>query len=716
MASLSLPPALSRSLETEGTEATPLHTSLWAEGSAGSDILIEAASSPATATALAVLVIERLIVALEAAEAAIPLYLRKRRLQQSSKSSSFSSLTQLFFGTTPATASTRSGQDGGGNGDRGRGSNSGVDRPKLQALVLTKNREIAASVAGAEEAEGHGEGQEQLEQPQEQAPQAALPLVPRSSSSSSLREEEWHMPPVLLAALEADGVVLPTPLQEAVWKGGRGSSRADLIVHGRPGDETATAFCVPVLERVLERYPTSLAPSKAASAEMPARAPASEAATPPPEPESYEPVALVLTRTREMAADIAETLARLGRNIPSLSVATLIGGVPVAENHKALADGCNVAVGTPGRVKFLMKEGSLKVSAAKTLVLDSADWLMATVFQDDVGWIAARFPKDKQVLAFSGADPKTYEAGLTALVGSSGMTPVGCRASSSTDAAFASTAMVLEQGEALAAALTGAGAAGLSPAQGPAKTTAAERHAAAVAGVDPVSDGGRRRGDGGAAGGADTAARAATTTATVSAPSYSSSSAAGGAAADSVVGGDGAGGGEDASRVRRHAHAPHPTTCATGRSRFEPGTRVAVGGVIWPPGRSATSAAGAGSKASPIRTLGMMREESARRAQGLGGYGSYMMGGAGWAAAAAAPTSATAAGAAAAAAGASSPPSFLARGAVGAGGGGGGGGGRGRKGVSVGSSSTASTSSTCSALRARVRSSTENEIYGAWCA
>lgn len=76
-----------------------------------------------------------------------------------------------------------------------------------------------------------------------------------------------------------------------------------------------------------------------------------------------------------------ETLACLGQNIPSLSVATLIGGVPVAENHKALAAGCNVVVGTPGRVKFLMKEGGLRVSASKTLVLDSADWLMAPVFQ-----------------------------------------------------------------------------------------------------------------------------------------------------------------------------------------------------------------------------------------------------------------------------------------------------------------------------------------------
>lgn len=79
-----------------------------------------------------------------------------------------------------------------------------------------------------------------------------------------------------------------------------------VLYQGRPGDETATAFCVPILERVLERYPTCLAP-KAGSAEVsPARAPASEAATPPrADAQVYQLVALVMTRTREMATDIA---------------------------------------------------------------------------------------------------------------------------------------------------------------------------------------------------------------------------------------------------------------------------------------------------------------------------------------------------------------------------------------------------------------------------
>ncbi|CAM9564916.1 unnamed protein product, partial [Scytosiphon promiscuus] len=141
------------------------------------------------------------------------------------------------------------------------------------------------------------------------------------SSSSLLREEGWNFPADLLSTMEANGVLLPTSLQESVWKGGRGSAREDLLVHGRPGDETATAFCVPVLERVLERYPRSLAND-------------SESA----EEERGRLVALVLTRTRDMAADITETLNRLGDGIPSLSVATLIGGVPVADNRKALLD------------------------------------------------------------------------------------------------------------------------------------------------------------------------------------------------------------------------------------------------------------------------------------------------------------------------------------------------------------------------------------------
>ena len=112
-----------------------------------------------------------------------------------------------------------------GAGPAGAGGNSprGAEREEVEIRQRRQPGE------GAEEGKGHP----QQQQEEEEALQATPPLVPRSSSSSSLREEEWHMPPVLLTALEANGVLLPTPLQEAVWKGGRGRARADLIVHVR---------------------------------------------------------------------------------------------------------------------------------------------------------------------------------------------------------------------------------------------------------------------------------------------------------------------------------------------------------------------------------------------------------------------------------------------------------------------------------------------------
>lgn len=52
----------------------------------------------------------------------------------------------------------------------------------------------------------------------------------------------------------------------------------------------------------------------------------------------------------------------------------------MAENNKTLKGGCHVAVGTPGRVKFLIQKGTLLPESGKTLVLESADWLIAPVF------------------------------------------------------------------------------------------------------------------------------------------------------------------------------------------------------------------------------------------------------------------------------------------------------------------------------------------------
>lgn len=74
---------------------------------------------------------------------------------------------------------------------------------------------------------------EQQQQPLRRAGVPPALVVPKSPSSSSLREGDWDLPAALVASLEANGILLPTPLQESVWKGGRGNAREDLLVHVR---------------------------------------------------------------------------------------------------------------------------------------------------------------------------------------------------------------------------------------------------------------------------------------------------------------------------------------------------------------------------------------------------------------------------------------------------------------------------------------------------
>lgn len=95
----------------------------------------------------------------------------------------------------------------------------------------------------------------------------------------------------------------------------------------------------------------------------------------PPSPSPPSPANPAFLHQHEQDA-----IKRLGKDMPNLSVATLIGGVPVVENAKTLEGGCHIAVGTPGRVKFLIDKGLLLPETARTLVLESADWLIAPVF------------------------------------------------------------------------------------------------------------------------------------------------------------------------------------------------------------------------------------------------------------------------------------------------------------------------------------------------
>jgi len=114
--------------------------------------------------------------------------------------------------------------------------------------------------------------------------------------------------------------------------------------------------------------------------------------------------ALVLTPTRELAAQVHEHLVKLGRYV-RVSSATVFGGVGAVPQIRALRSGANVVVATPGRLLDLMGQGAARFDRLEVLVLDEADRMLDMGFLPDVRRILAALPRRRQTLLFSATLP-----------------------------------------------------------------------------------------------------------------------------------------------------------------------------------------------------------------------------------------------------------------------------------------------------------------------
>ena len=94
--------------------------------------------------------------------------------------------------------------------------------------------------------------------------------------------------------------------------------------------------------------------------------------------------ALVLTPTRELAIQVAESFQRYAKHISGFRVLPIYGGQAFRMQLKALKRGVHVIVGTPGRIMDHLRRGSLSFDGLKTLVLDEADKMLQIGFIDDV--------------------------------------------------------------------------------------------------------------------------------------------------------------------------------------------------------------------------------------------------------------------------------------------------------------------------------------------
>ncbi|HHI80866.1 MAG TPA: DEAD/DEAH box helicase [Planctomycetes bacterium] len=184
------------------------------------------------------------------------------------------------------------------------------------------------------------------------------------------RFDEMDLSDDLLDALEDMGFEKPTPIQAlAIPKALEGR---DLVGKAETGSGKTVAFGAPVVDRLNEHRVAVLA--------------------------------LVLCPTRELALQVAEVFEELTTYKP-LRTALIVGGEPMRDQIKELQKGCQIVVGTPGRVLDMVREKWLSLGWVEIAVLDEADEMLEIGFLDDVTEILEATPKEKQVLLFSATFP-----------------------------------------------------------------------------------------------------------------------------------------------------------------------------------------------------------------------------------------------------------------------------------------------------------------------
>jgi len=116
--------------------------------------------------------------------------------------------------------------------------------------------------------------------------------------------------------------------------------------------------------------------------------------------------AVILAPTRELAIQNQLVVAAMSQYMESLTSHHFIGGTSVRQDIQIAREGCQVVVGTPGRVNDLLNRGALKITHLKLLVLDEADEMLSRGFKEQIYDVFQFLPSDVQVALFSATMPK----------------------------------------------------------------------------------------------------------------------------------------------------------------------------------------------------------------------------------------------------------------------------------------------------------------------
>ncbi len=191
--------------------------------------------------------------------------------------------------------------------------------------------------------------------------------------------------PLVRAVLE-DGYTVPTPVQREVIP--PLLAARDVLAAAQTGTGKTAAFVLPLLQRLHLANVATAAAQGTASARI---------------------RVLILTPTRELASQIAESIAAYGRHL-RIRHTVVYGGVSQHRQEIALRQAPDILVATPGRLLDLMNQGVVRLDGVEYFVLDEADRMLDMGFIHDVKRIMVALPAARQTLLFSATIPQTIES------------------------------------------------------------------------------------------------------------------------------------------------------------------------------------------------------------------------------------------------------------------------------------------------------------------